>query len=140
MVLVPNIIIFLFGWFILSQDTTDTQADYWFFFGVSVYYLGLIITQVMQTFGGRSIGKGFFGLRVVDIDTRMRRGLVSNAVRLATHGFFTVVPFCVISRMSPHVLEGAILYALIDVLPIFYDDRCLHDYLAGTTVVQRSLY
>ena len=140
LVLVPQIVVLLFGWFMLTGEATDTQENFWFFTGVDTYFLGLVMTQVTQNLSGRSIGKSLFGLRVVDVETSMRRGFGANFARLATHGSFAVVPFCLMTEMSSHVLYGAIIYAVIDALPIFYDDRCLHDYLSGTKVVQRSLY
>ena len=139
MVFVPNILIYLFGWFILNSEAGD-DSNYWFWFGIDVYYIGLILVQVWQSFEGRSLGKGFFGLRVVDVDTHMRCGFGAYLLRLVIHGFYTIVPFCIVTHQSLDVLYVAGIYALIDVTPIFYDDRCLHDYIAGTTVAQRSLY
>jgi uncharacterized RDD family membrane protein YckC len=140
LVLAPVIVIACFGWLILSKDTGEARPNFVFFFCVGLYYIVLIIVQVVQTFWGRSVGKNFFGLRVVDIDTEVNRGFGANAIRLATHGFFGLIPFCLFVRMPYYVSDVAILYALIDALVIFYDDRCIHDYLAGTAVIQREFY
>jgi uncharacterized RDD family membrane protein YckC len=137
LVLAPAIFVFFFGWFVPDADTNETAP---FLFCVGVYYIALIIMQVVLSFLGRSVGKNFFGLRFVDIDTLEKRGFVGNAIRLATHGFFWLIPLCLFTRMPPDVTDGVILYAIIDALVIFYDDRCIHDYLAGTSVIQREIY
>ena len=138
----PSIIVALFVIYFPSPDADEARPNFALFVCLGLYMIGLIIAQLVFTFLGRSIGKNFFGLRVVDIDTHERREFVGYFIRLATHGFFGLIPFCILTHMFAYeyVLPGVGFYALVDALVIFYDDRCIHDYLAGTTVIQREIY
>jgi uncharacterized RDD family membrane protein YckC len=84
--------------------------------------IGIFIYQVyLLTTKGQSIGKQAVHIKIVKIDTGQNGGFVPNVLlREIVNYVFGLVP----------------LYSLIDILFIFRDDqRCIHDLLAGTRVV-----
>lgn len=100
--------------------------------------LGLVLTTSAMGFGvwlviqiaflrsGQTLGKRVVGIRMVDYQT----GEVAPAGRLI---FLRYLPISVVSAIP---LVGNIL-PLVDVLFIFgAEQRCVHDLIAGTKVVQ----
>lgn len=71
---------------------------------------------------GQTIGKKLLKIRIVKLETGQNGGFVPNVLmRGIVNGLLNMVP----------------LYGLVDVLFIFREDRrCIHDLLAGTTVVR----
>ena len=84
-----------------------------------IWQLWMLATQ------GQTLGKKLMNLRIVKLDTGTNGGFVTNVLLRALVG---------------QGLLGAIpLYGLVDALFIFRDDRrCVHDLVAGTTVVKAS--
>ena len=85
-----------------------------------IYNLYLLSTQ------GQTLGKKWLGIRIVRYDDNGTAGFVKAfLLRAFVNGLFTAFP-----GLGP-------IYALIDILFIFSDDkRCLHDKLSGTHVVK----
>ena len=85
--------------------------------------LGIPIVQVvLLTMDGQTIGKKALNTRVVSVTTGLNAGFMTNvALRAWLNAGINIVP----------------LYALVDVLLIFREDkRCVHDLIAGTKVVK----
>ena len=96
------------------------------FFG-GLVFLGVLALLGVQlyllTVSGQTIGKMLLNLRIVKIDTGENGGFVTNVLmRAFVNGIIgSIVPF----------------YSLVDYCFIFRDDRrCIHDLIAGTTVIQ----
>ena len=89
-----------------------------------ILFLAYVIWQFwMLATQGQTIGKKLMNLRIVKIDTGLNGGFVPNVLLRAIvgQGLLGVIPF----------------YGLVDALFIFRDDRrCIHDMVAGTTVVR----
>ena len=82
-----------------------------------IWQLWLLATQ------GQTIGKKLMKLRIVKLETGQNGGFVTNVLLRAIvgQGLLGAIPF----------------YGLVDALFIFRDDRrCIHDLIAGTTVVR----
>ena len=87
---------------------------------VAAVQIYLLCTQ------GQTVGKRLVGVRIVRYPDGSRLGFV--------HAFFLRSVVTVLLSAIP-LLGG--LFALVDVLCIFQaDQRCLHDQIAGTMVVQ----
>lgn len=89
-----------------------------FFFGVGIlvaYQIYLLSTL------GQTIGKKLMNIRIVKCDSGGNGGFLPNVLlRTIVNGILAFIP----------------LYALVDVLFIFREDRrCIHDMIAGTRVV-----
>ena len=84
---------------------------------------GLVIVQViLLTKDGQTLGKGALKIRIVKTSTGQNGGFVANVLlRLVVNGIlWAFIPF----------------YGLVDTLFIFKEDRrCIHDFIAGTQVV-----
>src|SRR5688500_16556596 len=89
-----------------------------------IIMLAYVIWQLwMLATKGQTIGKKLMSLRIVKTDTGRNGGFVPNVLlrALVGQGLLGVIP----------------LYGLVDALFIFRDDRrCIHDMVAGTTVVK----
>jgi uncharacterized RDD family membrane protein YckC len=115
-------------WIYILQ-VSESQGDYLtsvqrlFVLGV----LGLVAVQLsLLTWHGQSIGKRLMGVRIV----RFADG--------GNPGFFRVVVLrlCVPALIAGIPLLGRVFY-VADILNIYGEERrCLHDYLAGTKVVE----
>ncbi len=84
---------------------------------------GFLITEtVMLAKDGQTLGKKALGIRIVKKDTGQNGGFVTNVLlRLVLNGLLGFIP----------------LYGLVDALFIFREDRrCIHDFIAGTQVVE----
>ncbi len=94
--------------------------------GVTLLVLAIvgipIVQVVLLSRDGQTIGKKLLNVRIVSFETGQNAGFGSNVVMRAWVNFLLgVIPFC----------------ALADVLFIFRDDqRCIHDLIAGTHVVE----
>jgi uncharacterized RDD family membrane protein YckC len=86
----------------------------------------LVIVQLsMLGNRGQTIGKRVVGIKIVKIDTYENGGFVTNFL---LRGIVAALP-----GMVPYL--GSI-YSLVDILFIFrQDQRCIHDLIAGTIVV-----
>ena len=85
--------------------------------------LGIPIYQVvLLTRDGQTIGKKLVNIRIVSFETGQNAGFGSNVVMRAwVNALLNAIPFD----------------SLVDVLFIFRDDqRCIHDMIAGTHVVE----
>jgi uncharacterized RDD family membrane protein YckC len=99
---------------------------------LKVYEFILWFIQIVFSFAGTSLGKKVFRLLAVseaidEFDLRM-------LLRLPTHGFCGVVPL--VYYLDPALLHAAIIYAVLDAALIWYDGKCIHDYIAKTFVVR----
>jgi uncharacterized RDD family membrane protein YckC len=85
-----------------------------------------IVNLVMLSSSGQTIGKRMLGIRIVKHDTGENGGFLTNVVmRILVMNVIGMVP-----------LVGPIA-SLVDVFFIFRaDQRCLHDLIAGTSVVR----
>ncbi|MCH7712736.1 MAG: RDD family protein [Chloroflexi bacterium] len=81
----------------------------------------LIVQVVLLTKDGQTLGKKALNIRIVKRDTGQNGGFVTNVlVRWVVNGILGIIPF----------------YGIVDILFIFREDRrCLHDFIAGTQVV-----
>lgn len=86
----------------------------------------LIINVTMLCTRGQSIGKRLMNIRIVNFDDGARPGFVAVILlRGIVGGIIGMVPYV------------GLAYSSADVACIFREDRrCLHDWLAGTQVVQ----
>ncbi len=90
--------------------------------GGAVLLAVFIVQAVFLTRDGQTLGKKALGIRIVLQDTGKNGGFVTNVLlRTLLNGLLNAVP----------------LYALLDALFIFRDDRrCIHDLIASTVVVK----
>ena len=81
-----------------------------------------IFQMVLLTKDGQTLGKKVLGIRIVKFDTGRNGGFVSNVLlRVIVNGLLGFIPF----------------YSLVDALFIFRQDRrCIHDFIAGTQVIE----
>ena len=82
----------------------------------------LILQIILLTKDWQSLGKKALGIRIVKMDTGRNGGFVSNVLlRVVVNGLLGLIP----------------LYSLVDILFIFRQDRrCIHDFIAGTQVIE----
>ncbi len=83
--------------------------------------LFLIMQMVWLTSDGQTFGKRIVGIKIVSAETGRNLGFGPNvALRAWLTTVLNIIPF----------------FGLIDILLIFRDDkRCIHDLIAGTSVV-----
>jgi len=81
----------------------------------------LIYQAYLLTTAGQSIGKKLVHIKIMKANTGGSRGFVTNVLlREIVNSLLALIP----------------LYAIVDILFIFRDDqRCIHDMIAGTRVV-----
>ena len=81
-----------------------------------------IYQMVLLTKYGQTLGKKALGIRIVKMDTQENGGFVPNVLlRLVVNGLLGLIPF----------------YSIVDILFIFGSDRrCIHDWIAGTQVIE----
>jgi uncharacterized RDD family membrane protein YckC len=93
-----------------------------------LYILGVAIYQlILLTKRGQTIGKRGMGIKIVKLDGSAPGFVHAVLLRGFVNGLISGVPYL-----------GAV-YALVDILMIFRDDRrCLHDMIASTRVVKAS--
>ncbi len=91
-----------------------------------IYFLGVTIYQVvLLSKRGQTIGKRGMGIKIVKLDGSAPGFVHAVLLRGFVNGLISGVPYL-----------GAV-YALVDILMIFRDDRrCLHDMIASTRVVK----
>lgn len=139
----PLIFMILLMGVVLGGKITRDPANDTLISMIGLYWIGLLIVQpIMLAAKGQTIGKKVMGLRIVSARTGYSAGFFRTVVvRTLTNGFFGLIPICLLFHWMPFSwLPWICLYAIIDVLPIFYDDRCIHDYVAGTDVARRRGY
>ena len=94
----------------------------------AIVYLPIIAFFILQVVWlstrGQTVGKRMVGIKIVSVKTGTNLGFVSN----------------VVLRDWLTILLGIIpAFGLIDILLIFRNDRrCIHDLIAGTSVVMRK--
>ena len=100
-------------------DTTFTNVFVVFLLVIIVYALYQI---AILSKDGQTIGKKLLHIKIVDAQTGQNGGFVPNVLkRSLLNGLLNIIPF----------------YFIADDLFIFRDDRrCIHDFIAGTKVVQ----
>jgi uncharacterized RDD family membrane protein YckC len=109
------------------------------------YVLGLVVTCIVQILlfrDGQSLGKRITNIRIVEHATGRTAsvarilGLRILPLMLLSYATFFVLGWAYPGRVI-FVGAAALVLSLVDVLPIFGGERrCLHDYLAGTKVVE----
>ena len=88
--------------------------------------LGLVVLPVFQiallTTAGQTIGKKLMKIRIIKVETGDNGGFITNVlIREVLNLLFKIIPF----------------YEFVDALAIFREDRrCVHDFIAGTVVIQ----
>lgn len=93
------------------------------FLSLLVASVGIPIVQIaLLVRDGQTIGKKIVDIRIVSVETGQNAGFGSNVVMRAwVNSLLSTIPF----------------YAFVDILFIFRDDqRCIHDLIAGTHVVE----
>jgi len=82
----------------------------------------LIYQAIILSKDGQTLGKKIMKIRIIKVDTGDNGGFKTNIlIRLLLNSVFCIIP----------------VYALVDILFIFREDnRCIHDLLAGTVVVE----
>jgi uncharacterized RDD family membrane protein YckC len=100
---------------------TDKMPFFWVYW-MLVLIVWLIVQAVLLTRSGQTIGKKIFNIRIVSIETGENAGFVTNVLkRSVLNWFLSIIP----------------IYSLVDILFIFNKDRrCVHDKIAGTSVVR----
>jgi uncharacterized RDD family membrane protein YckC len=100
--------------------------------GLIIIIIGGLITLILQIYllatRSQTVGKYIMKTQIVDFETGQPADFVKAAVlRILVNSIICSIP-CV----------GAI-YSLVDIFFIFREDRrCIHDLLAGTTVIDIS--
>lgn len=106
---------------------TGGSADAAIAVGVwSVWALALFAVQIiLLSARGQSVGKLLLGIRVVRVDTGTNGGFLRNVMlRIVAANALTPLPFV------------GTAWVVLDSLMIFRkDQRCIHDFVAGTRVV-----
>ena len=85
-------------------------------------FIALAVVQIyLLTKVGQTIGKRWLDIRIVKVSTAENGGFVPNVLlRVVVNSILSAVP----------------IYALVDALFIFREDRrCIHDLIAGTRVI-----
>jgi uncharacterized RDD family membrane protein YckC len=101
------------------------RAGLWFYGGLLGLLIVFIVNLVLLQRNGQSIGKRMLGIRIVRTD-----GSRATLARL----FWLRA---VVSNLLSQIPVVGRFYALADPLVIFgAEQRCIHDYLADTIVVQ----
>jgi uncharacterized RDD family membrane protein YckC len=86
-----------------------------------IVFIGFVIQWILITTRGQTVGKFLTCIRVVTVGGRLPGFVVGVVIRNWLRVLLGLIPFV----------------GLIDILFIFGEDkRCLHDYIAGTRVVQ----
>ena len=114
-----------------SQGNLDIVMTYW----LIAFGLALVYFWVLPATWGATLGKGLLGLRVVTAANRSRVGVLPAAIRSAV---FLAGPAILV--LVPQVLVLGVLLWLADGLTALFDVsrmQCLHDRLAGTSVVKK---
>ena len=94
--------------------------------GLGLYLFAVMIVQgIFLVDRGQTVGKKMVHIQIVKRKDGQNGGFVRNILlRAFVNGLIAVIP----------------LYALIDILFIFSaTKRCLHDRIAGTIVVQKTI-
>ncbi|MBI3331390.1 RDD family protein [Candidatus Peregrinibacteria bacterium] len=101
-----------------GPDSRGGAMMIWFLLGFALF----IYQMFLLTRDGQTIGKKAMNIKIVLHTTGKNGGFLSNVLlRVFVNGILSIIPF----------------YALIDALLIFREDRrCIHDLLAGTSVVK----
>lgn len=133
---IPGVILMWIGMFIMAQqaDTNSGRADLsiFIFIGFIMIAIGFVITLGVQIFlliqRSQTLGKYVIKSQIVDFETGQPADFVKSFV---LRGIVNSV-ICSIPCVGP-------IYSLVDIFFIFRDDRrCVHDLLAGTTVIDIS--
>ena len=97
----------------------------WFYFGVLVAVIVLVINLILLARNGQTIGKKLLGIKVVRVDGSPVTLFRVFFLRKVCNTLITLIPFL-----------GSI-YALVDTLMIFGEKRRMaHDYIADTIVIK----
>ncbi|HWB82124.1 MAG TPA: RDD family protein [Nannocystaceae bacterium] len=112
---------------------------------VGEYMLGLVVSCIVQILlfrDGQSLGKRITNIRIVEYASGRTAsvgrilGLRILPLMLLSYATFFALGYVYPGRVDL-VAAAALVLGLVDVLPIFGGERrCLHDYLAGTKVVE----
>ena len=123
-VAVLSLIVFGLGGAGAAMTGTEEEANFTFLAIGGLVLIAYLVWQMwMLATTGQTIGKKLMNLRVVKTETGQNGGFVPNVLLRTVVGQWLLgaVPF----------------YGLVDALLIFRDDRrCVHDLIAGTTVVR----
>jgi uncharacterized RDD family membrane protein YckC len=109
-----------------------SSSDVYGIFPRPLFQLPVIAVALLQgaliTLTGQSVGKRLARTRIVRASDGSHAGFVRGACAREW------VPVLLLAILE---LPGSNLLGIVDILPIFGNDRrCLHDYLAGTIVVR----
>lgn len=123
-------VLFYFGFFIVLGSTNFSNSPEMesvnagtVFFGILIaLIIPFVIQIILLSKDGQTIGKKLLKIKIVEIKNGKNGGFLTNVmVRGFVNGLLCLIPF----------------YGLLDVLFIFQENkRCIHDALAGTTVIK----
>jgi uncharacterized RDD family membrane protein YckC len=115
-----------------NGQATPLEEGSWALVGGVVFLLvhgHLLVTR------GQTVGKYLMGIQIVSAEG----GQLLPFVRVVVYRYWWMLPATILSALIPGPLDNAVIscLGLVDVLFIFGSRRrCLHDYIAGSTVVQ----
>jgi len=134
--MIPGIVLMIVGMVMAIEEEQTTggpaQLPTVFIAGVGILVFSGVLVFGIQIFllaaRSQTVGKYMMQTQIVDFETGQPADFVKAAVlRILVNSIIASIP-CV----------GAI-YSLVDIFFIFRDDRrCIHDLLAGTTVIDIS--
>jgi len=127
--LVPINLIIFFTFHI--NDIIKTQLEYGFYFAFGMLLLIQMIFFMMNGWllykYGQTIGKAILKIKIIDQNKKLPDLMTSYVIRYLFLSIMPLIP-----------LFG-ILIMMIDFMLIFQKDRkCIHDHLAGTSVIKVS--
>ena len=98
---------------------------------------GQVSRRVQGGCSGQSLGKRITKIQIIDRDENP----VVLSCDLFLRELFFIIPASVLTtaialkRSSTFYWQLAVLFLILDMLPMFFKDRrCIHDYIAGTQV------
>jgi uncharacterized RDD family membrane protein YckC len=133
--LLPGYFMMIFGAIAMEQQNQDggnPDLPIVSILGLAIIIIGGLLTLVLQIYllatRSQTLGKYIMKTQIVDFETGQPADFVKAAVlRILDNSIIASIP-----------CAGAI-YSLVDIFFIFRDDRrCIHDLLAGTTVIDIS--
>ena len=116
------LMIFIFmSVFVSSSDEENIIFQILSIISILLLILLGIIQMVLLTIRGQSIGKIIMGVKIVKVNTYENGRFITNVLlRVIVNGLLRTIP----------------LYGMVDILLIFSEkNRCIHDHIAGTIVV-----
>ena len=125
---IPIVVLFVLSGAAVSPESGNiSPLSMIFLMLTAIYTLALVCIQLyLLSANGQTIGKKVMGIRIIKQETGENGGFVTN---------FLLREF--IPLLIGFVPLVGSLFGIVDILFIFREDqRCIHDLIAGTIVVQ----